>query len=331
MSKIILKGIDYSAPVSANGNDYSVCTTAADISEKTVECKGFMLMPGVKITIKFTTANTAANPVLNVNNTGAKAIYCKGAPISPEILAENSTYSFRYSGDQYDLVGYVFSEDYNDLKNKPVPVRVKGSAETEYREGNITISPENIGLGNVQNVSTNNQTPTFTQSSARNNIASGENLSTILGKIMKWFADLKTVAFSGSYNDLSNKPSIPVAVTVKGNAESAYRTGNVNITPANIGLGNVNNTADADKSVNYAASAGNADTVDGHHFNWSGQGGQPSWLWGGNDATNMYVYNPANFSVNYATSAGSANSVAYTNVSGRPTFTLSGTTLYINF
>ena len=29
------------------------------------------------------------------------------------------------------------------------------------------------------------------------------------GKIMKWFADLKTVAFSGSYSDLSNQPTIP--------------------------------------------------------------------------------------------------------------------------
>lgn len=39
-------------------------------------------------------------------------------------------------------------------------------------------------------------------------------------------------------------------------------------------------------------------------FNWSGQGGQPTWLWGGNDGSNMYVYNPSNFSVNYANSAG---------------------------
>ena len=49
-------------------------------------------------------------------------------------------------------------------------------------------------------------------------------------------------------------------------------------------------------------------------FNWSGQDGQPSWLWGGNDGTNMYVYNPANFSVaaagtayNIPTSAGHGN------------------------
>lgn len=32
-------------------------------------------------------------------------------------------------------------------------------------------------------------------------------------------------------------------------------------------------------------------------FNWSGQGGQPTWLWGGNDGVNMYIYNPSNFTV----------------------------------
>ena len=39
---------------------------------------------------------------------------------------------------------------------------------------------------------------------------------------------------------------------VKGNSESAYRTGNVNITKENIGLGNVDNTSDADKPVSTA-------------------------------------------------------------------------------
>ena len=42
-------------------------------------------------------------------------------------------------------------------------------------------------------------------------------------------------------------------------------------------------------------------------FNWSGQGGQPTWMWGGNDSANMYVYNPSNFNVAYAASAGNAS------------------------
>ena len=50
------------------------------------------------------------------------------------------------------------------------------------------------------------------------------------------------------------------AVTgVKGNAETSYRTGNINITPANIGLGNVDNTKDSDKRVSYAESAGSCE------------------------------------------------------------------------
>ena len=45
------------------------------------------------------------------------------------------------------------------------------------------------------------------------------------------------------------------------------------------------------------------------NWHWSGQGGQPSWLWGGNDGTNMYVYNPSNFSVNYAKTAGAVTNL----------------------
>ena len=35
-------------------------------------------------------------------------------------------------------------------------------------------------------------------------------------------------------------------------------------------------------------------------FNWSGQSGQPAWLWGGNDFNSYYVYNPSSFNVNTA-------------------------------
>lgn len=42
-------------------------------------------------------------------------------------------------------------------------------------------------------------------------------------------------------------------------------------------------------------------------FHWNGQSGQPTWLWGGNESGNMYIYNPSNFNVNYANSAGNAD------------------------
>ena len=49
------------------------------------------------------------------------------------------------------------------------------------------------------------------------------------------------------------------AVTgVRGNTETVFRTGNVIISPADIGLGNVNNTADKDKSVSHATTSDSA-------------------------------------------------------------------------
>lgn len=102
---------------------------------------------------------------------------------------------------------------------------VKGAAESFYRQGNVNIAPADIGLGNVPNVITNDQTPTFTQAATRENIASGNKLSVIFGKIMKWFADLKTVAFSGSYTDLSDKPTAlknPSALTFTGAVTGSY-------------------------------------------------------------------------------------------------------------
>lgn len=51
------------------------------------------------------------------------------------------------------------------------------------------------------------ETTSFTEASTRTNIASGDTVTTIWGKIKKWFSDLKTVAFTGSYNDLTDKPN----------------------------------------------------------------------------------------------------------------------------
>lgn len=78
------------------------------------------------------------------------------------------------------------------------------------------------------------------------------------------------------YNGVDySSPVISGVSGIKGNAESTYRTGNVNITATNIGLGNVDNTADSDKSVKHATTANNAsytnyinnvDDVDGHEI-----------------------------------------------------------------
>ena len=93
--------------------------------------------------------------------------------------------------------------------------------------------------------SINDQTPTFSQASSRTNIASGEKLSVIFGKIMKFFADLKTVAFTGSYSDLSDKPTIPtvnnatLTVQLNGTSKGTFTANassnvTINLTKADI-------------------------------------------------------------------------------------------------
>lgn len=91
----------------ANRINYAVCPTAAATAAKTVACAGFELLTGAEITVFFTTTNTAANPTLNVNNTGAKPIYYRGAAITAGYLAANRIYTFRYTGSAYSLVGDI--------------------------------------------------------------------------------------------------------------------------------------------------------------------------------------------------------------------------------
>lgn len=55
----------------------------------------------------------------------------------------------------------------------------------------------------------------------------------------------------GKWDVLAGSP----VTGVKGNSESTYRRGNVNITKSNIGLGNVDNTSDANKPISSAQQA----------------------------------------------------------------------------
>ncbi len=52
-----------------------------------------------------------------------------------------------------------------------------------------------------------NEISSFAEAASRANINTGESVSTIFGKIRKWFSELKAVAFSGSYRDLSDTPA----------------------------------------------------------------------------------------------------------------------------
>lgn len=78
-------------------------------------------------------------------------------------------------------------------------------------ESEEAVEAINQAIGNKLNTTgdSKDNTVTFSQAGTRTNITSTEKHSTLFGKIAKWFADLKTIAFTGSYDDLSDKPTIP--------------------------------------------------------------------------------------------------------------------------
>lgn len=155
-------------------------------------------------------------------------------------------------------------------------------------------------------------TDTDTWRGIQNNLTSDstdQSLSAAQGKILKTLVDGKApISHTHKKSQITDFPSSMPASDVYAWAKAATKP---SYTKAEVGLGNVDNTADKNKSVNYATSAGlatNAQCLNNDDkymkFHWSGQKGQPTWLWGGNDSGDMYVYNPSNFNVNYATTAG---------------------------
>lgn len=123
------------------------------------------------------------------------------------------------------------------LDTKANRAYVQNADTNAYLEGELAkkYSPTNkptaadVGLGNVPNVATNDQTPTFTAASTMATLTSGEKLSVAFGKIAKAITDL--------ISHISNK-SNPHGVT-----------------KAQVGLGNVPNVATNDQTPTYSAAS----------------------------------------------------------------------------
>lgn len=139
---------------------------------------------------------------------------------------------------------------------------VKGSAETSYRTGNVNITAANIGLGNVENKSSETIRGELTKANVTTALGyTPPTTNTTYEEATTSKAGLMSTAMVTKLNGIETGAQVNTITGIKGNSESTYRTGNVNITKANIGLGNVDNTADADKEVAHAETARNLDIV----------------------------------------------------------------------
>lgn len=121
----------------------------------------------------------------------------------------------------------------------------------------------------------------FEEATSRQSLNSGDKINTLWSKVKRWLSDLKAVAFSGSYNDLSDIPTIPKlynstgtntdgAITQKAitdvidtKADTTNLTSHIDnksnphsVTKSQVGLGNVGNF----KAVSTVASQGLTDS-----------------------------------------------------------------------
>ena len=104
----------------------------------------------------------------------------------------------------------------------------KGFKKIEYTDIADVPKAINDNIDNVESIIDDLEKPTFETATNRSNIVSGETISVLFGKIKKFFTDLKTVAFTGSYTDLSNKPTSmqnPNSLTLTMNGSSSSYNG----------------------------------------------------------------------------------------------------------
>lgn len=122
-------------------NHYGTCDTAAATTAKVVSLTGFTLATGSRVMVKFTVTNTASSPTLNVNSTGAKAIYYRGAAISAGYLAANRVYEFVYDGTNYELVGDLDTNTTYGSAGSSLGL-VKSGGDVTISSGVITVNDD---------------------------------------------------------------------------------------------------------------------------------------------------------------------------------------------
>lgn len=187
-----------------NKDSYGVCSTAANVAAKVVSHSTFVLTNGASISVKFENSNTAENPTLNVNNTGAKAIYRFGTT-KPGTTEGTSWTAGSIVTLTYDGTNWVMNDVQESNAYKTISYAQWLEMTPAEREAEDYYIPDYPGASvTAGGVSYDNTTSGLT---ANNVQAAIDELSEGMGG-------------TSDYDDLENKPQIG-GVTLSGNKSAS--------------------------------------------------------------------------------------------------------------
>ena len=188
---------------------------------------------------------------------------------------------------------------------------------TYFNDDNTTNTPENQFIITADQISTTKKVRVtgeiIAPGGVTGNASSATKLATARNFNIAGAVTSNTVAFDGTKNITLSIDTLD-ASKLTGTA-SVNTTGNAATATNAVNATNATNATNANVA-NVSKTLGVGGSTSGMIFNWSGQGGQPSWLWGGNDPANMYVYNPSNFNVSYSNSSNYSNSSGWASGAG---------------
>ena len=154
-----------SAPVWKQPSGYLACSTAAGTTAKTVSCANFKLATGATCTIKFTYTNSASTPTLNVNSTGAKTIYYKGAiASSSNTWQAGEIVTFAYDGQYWQSIAYNLIPSGGGITPESVlPTTLSTGSEILYN-GDVYYGDENSSVQKLAKLDYTESYPAWTAS-----------------------------------------------------------------------------------------------------------------------------------------------------------------------
>lgn len=136
---------------------YGTCSTAAGTAAKVVSCADFdALITGVTIHVFFGASNTASNPTLNVNSTGAKDIFVTWGTASnlQRRVGTDEAHSWRAGSVvsfTYDGTRWIMNSGVDE--NSSVVTGVKGNSESSYHTGQVNLTAANVGAAPTSHAS----------------------------------------------------------------------------------------------------------------------------------------------------------------------------------